>query len=67
MTISKTTFRLILNIFTALYLIFAMPQNILFEGTDNLLKIISVIIVNTCAIGMLVYSITRFFPTKKQS
>ncbi|GAA4514233.1 hypothetical protein GCM10023173_10670 [Sphingobacterium thermophilum] len=61
---NKTPF--ILNIFTALYLIYIMPQNIFFEENYSLLKATCVIIVDICSISILVYSLKMMlFPHKK--
>ncbi len=47
------------NIVTALFLINQMPQNILIQHDSTLLKIISVILVDLCAVSILIYSLYR--------
>ncbi len=50
---------LVLNIVTALFLINQMPQHILIQHDTTLLKIISVVLVDLCAVSILIYSLYR--------
>ncbi len=55
----KSPLALILNIVTALFLLSQMPQHILIHQDAEILKIISVILVDICAIAILIYSLYR--------
>lgn len=55
---SKMT--MLMNTITALYLLYAMPQSILTNFSAGVLKIISVICVDLCAIYILLYSTYKF-------
>jgi len=55
----KSPLALILNIVTALFLLSQMPQHILIYQDAEILKIISVILVDICAIAILIYSLYR--------
>lgn len=55
----KSPLVLVLNIVTALFLINQMPQHILIEHSTTLPKIISVVLVDLCAVSILIYSLYR--------
>ncbi len=55
----KSPLALVLNIVTALFLLSQMPQHILIHQDAEILKIISVTLVDICAIAILTYSLYR--------
>ncbi|MGF7025877.1 uncharacterized protein with PQ loop repeat [Sphingobacterium sp. HSC-15S19] len=55
----KSPLSLVLNIITALFLLSQMPQHILIHRDAEILKIISVTLVDICAIAILIYSLYR--------
>jgi len=55
----KSSLSLVLNIVTALFLLSQMPQHILIHQDAEILKIISVTLVDICAIAILAYSLYR--------
>ncbi|CAM3584498.1 hypothetical protein SPPR111872_09190 [Sphingobacterium prati] len=55
----KSPLTLVLNIITASFLLSQMPQHILLYQDAEILKIISVIVVDICAIAILIYSLYR--------
>ena len=54
---AKSPLSLVLNIITALFLLSQMPQHILIHRDAEILKIISVTLVDICAIAILIYSL----------
>ncbi len=56
---AKSPLSLVLNIITALFLLSQMPQHILIHRDAEILKIISVTLVDICAIAILIYSLYR--------
>lgn len=56
---AKSPLSLVLNIITTLFLLSQMPQHILIHRDAEILKIISVTLVDICAIAILIYSLYR--------
>ncbi len=56
---AKSPLSFVLNIITALFLLSQMPQHILIHRDAEILKIISVTLVDICAIAILIYSLYR--------
>lgn len=55
----KSPLSLVLHIVTALFLLSQMPQHILIHRDAEILKILSVTLVDICAIAILIYSLNR--------
>lgn len=56
---AKSPLSLVLNIIATLFLLSQMPQHILIHRDAEILKIISVTLVDICAIAILIYSLYR--------
>ncbi len=63
----KSPLSLVLNIVTALFLLSQMPQHILIHQDAEILKIISVTLVDICAIAILIYSLYRLISDRIKS
>ena len=63
----KSPLSLVLNIVTALFLLNQMPQHILIHQDAEILKIISITLVDICAIAILIYSLYRLISDRIKS